>query len=98
MRNWRASLLASYRLGDTLTGSLDARYGSREFARLNNSDRHAIAYQGVSKYFITDVRLRWKISQARSAAASIDKLNKHKYWNFHPNPQRTYSAEVRFDP
>ena len=43
VRNWRASLLASYRLGDTLSGSLDARYGSREFARLNNNDRHAIA-------------------------------------------------------
>ncbi|MDF1486259.1 hypothetical protein PY257_13915 [Ramlibacter sp. H39-3-26] len=27
----------------------------------------------------------------------IDNLRNHQYWNFHPYPQRSYSAELRAD-
>jgi iron complex outermembrane receptor protein len=94
---WRASLLASYKFGAALTGSFGARYGSRQYGQLNNSDPNGFAYQGFSKYFTTDVRLRWKIDKQWSAAFGIDNLNNYQYWNFHPYPQRTYSAELRFD-
>jgi iron complex outermembrane receptor protein len=94
---WRASLLASYALSPALTGSFGARYGSSQFGQLNNSDPNGFAYQAFSKYFTTDVRLRWKISKQWSAALGIDNLNNYQFWNFHPYPQRTYSAEVRFD-
>ncbi len=94
---WRASLLASWRIADAVTASLGARYGSRQFGQLNNSDSNGYAYQGFSPYFSTDVRLRWKIDRQWSAALGIDNLNNCRYWNFHPYPQRTTSAELRFD-
>ena len=94
---WRASLLASYRIGGALTASFGARYGSRQYGQLNNADVNGFAYQGFSKYFTTDVRLRWKIDRQWSAAFGIDNLNNYRYWNFHPYPQRSYSAELRFD-
>jgi iron complex outermembrane recepter protein len=94
---WRASLLASYKITGSLTGSFGARYGSRQYGQLNNSDPNGFAYQGFSKYFTTDLRLRWKIDRQWSAALGIDNLNNYQYWNFHPYAQRTYSAEVRFD-
>jgi iron complex outermembrane recepter protein len=94
---WRAGLLASCRLTDAWTGSFGARYGSTQYGQLNNSDGNGFAYQGFSKYFTTDVRLRWKIDRQWSAAFGIDNLNNYQYWNFHPYPQRTYSAELRFD-
>ena len=31
-----------------------------------------------------------------SAAFGIDNLNNATYWAFHPYPQRTYSAELRY--
>ncbi|MEP6966064.1 MAG: hypothetical protein ABI845_11295 [Polaromonas sp.] len=31
------------------------------------------------------------------AAFGIDKLNNYKYWNFHPYPQRSYPAELKFE-
>ena len=31
------------------------------------------------------------------AAFGIDNLNNYQYWNFHPYPQRSYSAELKFD-
>ncbi len=94
---WRASLLASYRLTNSLTGSLGARYGSRQFGNLNNADTNGFTYQGFSAYLTADLRLRWKISKQWSAAFGIDNLNNQTYWNFHPYPQRTYNAELRFD-
>jgi len=94
---WRASLLASWRASDALTATYGLRYGSRQYGTLNNSDPNGFAYQGFSKYFSTDARLRWKIDQQWSAAFGIDNLNNYQYWNFHPYPQRTYSAEVKLD-
>jgi iron complex outermembrane receptor protein len=66
-------------------------------ASLNNADPNGFAYQGFSSYLTADLRLRWKITQQWSAAVGIDNLNNQTYWNFHPYPQRTYNAELRFD-
>ncbi len=94
---WRASLLASYKFSDSLTGSLGGRYGSRQFGNLNNADNNGFAYQGFSPYTSVDARLHWKITKQWSAAFGIDNLENRTYWNFHPYPQRSYSAELRFD-
>jgi iron complex outermembrane receptor protein len=51
----------------------------------------------VSRYFVTDLRLRWQAGRNWSAAFGIDNLGNDKYWNFHPYPQRSYTAELRFD-
>ncbi len=94
---WRASLLANYKLTPALTASFGARYGSTQYGTLNNSDPNGYAYQGFSPTFTTDARVRWKFNRQWSAALGIDNLNNKTYWNFHPYPQRTYSAELRFD-
>ncbi len=94
---WRATALASYRFDERWTGSLGARYSGPQFRTLNNSDVNGYTYQGVSKFFTTDVRVRVQIDRQWSAAFGIDNLNNYKYWNFHPYPQRSYSAELRYD-
>jgi iron complex outermembrane recepter protein len=43
------------------------------------------------------MRVRYQVSQSVAAAFGVDNLNNYKYWNFHPYPQRTYSAELKFD-
>lgn len=94
---WRASLLASWRATERLTASFGARYGSRQYGTLDNSDRNGFTYMGFSRYFTTDLRLHLAIDKRWSAAFGIDNLNDARYWNFHPYPQRTYSAELRYD-
>ncbi|TDP71242.1 TonB-dependent receptor [Roseateles toxinivorans] len=94
---WRASLLVSYPLTPALSASYGARYGSSQYGTLNNSDGNGFAYQGFSKFFSGDLRLRYRIDRQWSVAAGIDNLNNYKYWNFHPYPQRSYSAELSFD-
>ena len=74
-----------------------ARYSGARYRTLNNADVNGYTYQGVSKCFTTDLRVRWQITRQWSAAFGIDNLNNYQYWNFHPYPQRSYNAELRFD-
>ena len=94
---WRATALVSYRFDPSLTATFGARYSGSQFSTLNNVDFNGFAYQGSSKYFTTDVRLHYRVGKEWSAAVGIDNLNNYKYWNFHPYPQRTFIAELKYD-
>jgi iron complex outermembrane receptor protein len=94
---WRANLVATWRAGDHWTTTFGARYAGESFNTLDNSDINGFAYQGTSKFFTTDVRVVCKLDKQWSAAVGIDNLNNYEYWNFHPYPQRTLVAELRFD-
>ena len=94
---WRATALAAYRFNEHWSASLAARYSGRQYRTLNNADVNGFAYQGVSKYATADLRVLWKIDRQWSAAFGIDNLNNYQYWNFHNYPQRSYSAELKFD-
>lgn len=94
---WRASALASYRWDAAWVASLGLRYSGPQFRTLNNADVNGYTYQGVSEFFVADVRLRYRHDKHWSAAVGIDNLGNYPYWNFHPYPQRSYVAELRFD-
>ena len=94
---WRATALAAYRFNEQWSASLAVRYSGRQYRTLNNADVNGFAYMGVSKYATADLRVLWKIDRQWSAAFGIDNLNNYRYWNFHNYPQRSYSAELKFD-
>ncbi len=94
---WRATALASYRWGPQWTSSLGARYSGAQFRTLNNSDVNGTTYQGVSEFLVVDVRVRYQINKQMALAVGIDNLTNYQYWNFHPYPQRSYSAELKWD-
>ena len=94
---WRASAVATYRQGDQWSYTFGARYSGNQYSTLDNSDPNGFAYQGASRYFTTDVRVRCQITRQVSAAVGIDNLNNYRFWNFHPYPQRTYMAELKVD-
>ncbi len=94
---WRATALVSYRFDDQWSVACGARYSGAQYRTLNNADVNGYTYQGVSKYFTTDLRVRWQITRQWSAAFGIDNLNNDRYWNFHPYMQRSYNAELKFD-
>ncbi|WP_153062202.1 TonB-dependent receptor domain-containing protein, partial [Escherichia coli] len=94
---WRATALAAYRFNEQWSASLAVRYSGRQYRTLNNADVNGFAYMGVIKYATADLRVLWKIDRQWSAAFGIDNLNNYRYWNFHNYPQRSYSAELKFD-
>ncbi len=94
---WRATALASYRHDAHWSGSLGGRYSGRQYSTLDNSDPNGFAYTGFSRFFVSDVRLRYQSGGLWSAALGIDNLGNANYWAFHPYPQRTVLAEVKLD-
>jgi iron complex outermembrane receptor protein len=94
---WRASLLSTWRADDRFSASFGMRYAGRQYNTLDNSDVNGFAYQGVSNYLSTDLRLRWRLLPRWTLAVGVDNLNNFRYWNFHPYPQRTFHAELAFD-
>lgn len=94
---WRATAAATWRPDEHWSWTLAARYGGRQFSTLDNSDPNGFAYQAASRYFVTDLRLRYRVGPTLSVALGIDNLNNARYWNFHPYPQRTFHAELKAD-
>ncbi|MFN7848617.1 MAG: TonB-dependent receptor [Burkholderiales bacterium] len=95
--DWRATVLASYRFNERWDATYAMRYSGKQYNTLDNSDPNGSAYQGTSRFFTTDLRVRYQIAKQWSAALGIDNLNNYQYWNFHPYPQRSYSLELKFD-
>jgi len=94
---WRSTVFATYKPDDRWAFTVAARYSGKQYSTLDNSDVNGYAYTGVSPYFTVDLRVRYQIAKQWSAAFGIDNANNYQYWNFHPYPQRTYTAELRFD-
>jgi iron complex outermembrane receptor protein len=94
---WRANLLASYRVGEAWTLTLGGRYSGKQFNQLDNADTNGDAYTGVSDFIVLDARVRYRMTEKIVAAVSIDNLNNATYWAFHPYPQRTVAAELNVD-
>jgi iron complex outermembrane receptor protein len=94
---WRATATASYRPDDRFVYTLAARYSTRQYATVDNSDINPSTYQGFDGYFVTDVRVRYLVDRHWSAALGVDNLNNRKYILFHPFPQRTVTAELKYD-
>ena len=72
------------------------RYSGRMYNTLDNSDTNGSTYTGSSRFFVMDARMLWRIDKQWSAALGVDNLTNAIYWAFHPYPQRTWVAELRF--
>ena len=46
---------------------------------------------------VADVCVRYQFSRQLTAAVGIDNLNNQQYRNFHPYPQRSFTAEIQWD-
>lgn len=95
--DWRATLAATYRQGENLAYTLAARYSGRQFNSLDNSDINPDTYGGVSRFFVVDARVHYKVTKQWSASLGIDNLNNERFFVAHPYPQRTVVAEAKFD-
>jgi len=93
---WRAAAQVSWHASDALTTTFGARYSGAQFSTLDNSDPNGFAYQGASKFFTTELKVHWQVAKAWSASFGVDNLNNYKFWNFHPYPQRTFLAELKW--
>ncbi|HTI67689.1 MAG TPA: TonB-dependent receptor [Caulobacteraceae bacterium] len=93
---WRATVTATWRPGDRLALSVAARYSGRVFGTIDNTDTVGHTYQGFDGYFVVDARASYQLDRHWNAAVGVDNLNSDKYFLFHPFPQRTVVAELKY--
>ncbi|TFW10017.1 TonB-dependent receptor [Oxalobacteraceae bacterium OM1] len=94
---WRATAVATYKPDERWAYTLAARYSSRLYATVDNTDVNPATYQGFEGYVVMDTRVRYRFDRHWSGAAGIDNLNDRNYFLFHPFPQRTLYAELKYD-
>jgi iron complex outermembrane receptor protein len=94
--HWKASTVVTWRPDDRWTLSAAARYASRNYATLDNSDTVGNTYQGFYKYFVADLRATYRASEHLTFGAGIDNVTNTKYFLFHPFPQRAFTADLKW--
>jgi iron complex outermembrane receptor protein len=93
---WRATAVATYRPDDRWALSLAGRYSGRMYATVDNTDSNTSTYQGFDAYVVADTRVSYRIDKNWSAAAGIDNIGNRQYFLFHPFPERTVFAELKY--
>jgi iron complex outermembrane receptor protein len=94
---WRSTVFGTYKPDARWSYTAAVRYSGTQYSTLDNSDVNGFAYFGASRYITLDLRVRFQIDRQWSMAFGVDNANNQQYWNFHPYPQRTWSAELRWD-
>ncbi len=92
--HWKATAMVTWRPTDTITLTSAARYASRNYGSLDNSDVVGNTYQGFYKYFVVDLRAAFRIADHYTFAIGVDNVNNDKYFLFHPFPKRTFHADL----
>ena len=81
----------------TLTRPLVGRYSSRLHVTVDNSDLNPAAYMGSQSFFVMDARVHYPFDRHWGGALGVDNLNHRNYFLYHPFPERTFHAELRYD-
>jgi iron complex outermembrane receptor protein len=92
----RATLVATYRAGARASFTLAARYASRSFGTIDNSDIVSHTYQGFDSYFVVDARVTFRLTSHLEAALGAENIGNDHYYLFHPFPQRSLTAELAY--
>ncbi|HEY8311331.1 MAG TPA: TonB-dependent receptor, partial [Gemmatimonadaceae bacterium] len=93
---WRATFLTTYHPDARVAFSLAGRYSGKMFTTLDNTDVNPNTYQGFSEWFVMDARANYRIDRHWGASVGVDNLLDRKYFLFHPFPQRTVVAGVKY--
>ena len=92
----RATIVATWRPTPPVSLTAALRYASRSFATIDNSDPVANTWQGFAGYTVVDLRAAFQVTPHWQLAVGADNVGGARYFLFHPFPQRSFSAELRW--
>lgn len=93
---WKANAVVTWRPVTRLSLTAAARYSSRNYAQLDNLDVFPDTYQGFDRFFVMDLRATYRVNAHAELAVGVDNVNNHRYFLFHPFPQRSVTAELHW--
>jgi iron complex outermembrane receptor protein len=94
---WRATTTATWRLDPEPVGEHRPALQRQAVPHTRQQRRQRLHLHG--RQLLLHHRPAAALAAGRqwTVALGIDNLNNYKYWNFHPYPQRSYSAELKWD-
>jgi iron complex outermembrane receptor protein len=92
----RGTLVATWHGPGQAAVTVAARYASRSWGTIDNSDRVAHTWQGFESYLVADARVSVPVGRHWRWAVGVENLTGRKYFIFHPFPQRTFTVELRY--
>jgi len=95
--DWRATAVATYHQNARLSYTLAARYSGRQYNTLDNTDSNPDTYGGTSRFFVVDAKVNYTLAKHATVSVGVNNLNNYRYYAYHPYPQRTVFATLRFD-
>jgi iron complex outermembrane receptor protein len=92
----KATIVATWHATHKLSLTGAARYSSRLYGTIDNSDRVGHTYQGFEGFVVADARALYRVSQHWSVSAGVENIFDKRYFLFHPFPGRTFTAELNW--
>jgi len=93
---WRGTVVATYRPNQDLAFTLAGRYSGQQYSTVDNIDTNPNAFGGFDEFFVMDTHANWKFRKGWALSGGIDNLLNRKYFLYHPFPQRTFVAELKY--
>jgi iron complex outermembrane recepter protein len=93
---WRATAVATYRPNAAWAFTLAGRYSGKQYSTLDNTDNTSNVFGAFDRFLVFDAHVNYQINQQLSASLGVDNLTNEKYFLYHPFPQRTYVASIKF--
>ncbi len=93
---WRTTFVGTYHASPATSIALSGRYASKMFTTLDNTDVNPNTYQGFTEWFVMDARATHRMDAHWFASIGVDNLLDRKYFLFHPFPQRTFVASLKY--
>jgi iron complex outermembrane receptor protein len=94
---WRATLLATWRSSENLSTSLGLRYSGKQYSTLDNIDHGTNVMGGFDSFFVADIKTQYKFDRHWTGSVGVDNLFNEKYTLYHPFPQRTAVATLKYN-
>ena len=94
---WRATVLATWRSSENLSTSLGLRYSGKQYSTLDNIDNGTNVMGGFDSFFVADIKSQYKFDKHWTGSVGVDNLFNEKYTLYHPFPQRTAVATLKYN-
>lgn len=94
--DWRATLVATYRPDVKWAYTAAARFSGKQYSTMDNTDNTSNVYGSFDSFVVIDAHVNYKVNKNWNAMMGIDNVNNYKYTLFHPFPQRTLVANLKY--
>ncbi len=92
----RGAAVETYRPTPKLIFTVAERYSDRSYGTIDNTDPYSDTFTGFSAFFVVDVHVQYQATPHITGDVGVDNLNDRSYFLYHPFPQRTLVAQLKY--